>query len=78
VSMKRKCDRCGSAVEKKLTKRKEGSRKTNTMPNEISSVNVGQHDMEYRPTVNISEAILLNPNSYKNIETILLELKEIA
>lgn len=73
-TLKRKCV-CGSVVEG------VSNNHTPVMKcgiNLLKDVDVGAKKCEHKPLIRMVESIMLNPNSYKNIESILMEMKIIA
>ena len=75
-SLKRKCDSCGSLV----VKRTPAKVSQHQSPyHNFGEVDIGQcQNSETRPQIKMSDPVLLNPNSYKNLETILTEMKQFA
>ena len=72
--MKRKCSACGSPVIK--LDQNEFSSHLSGVP--LPTFNIGQKSSEVRPIIKIFEPVLVNPNSYKNVETVLKEIKSKA
>ena len=59
----------------KRTKHVDTSR---AIPVRLDDVEIGVENDEVLPKICMVDSILLNPNSYKNIEDILMELKKTA
>ena len=72
-NLKRKCDSGGSVVGKT-----DKTRRHITIPVRLDDVEIGVENDEVLPKICMVDSILLNPNSYKNIEDILMELKKTA
>ena len=71
-NLKRKCDKCGSTVRKVVEERIE---KQQTSSYQEKYLNLGEIRVVNTKELKLGEPILLNPNSYSNIEHILDELK---
>ena len=73
-NLKRKCDACGSRVEKidqNVIKSNISSMHDVTDTSKVITIN----NCEVTPKIKMFEPVLLNPNSYKNIKVILNEIK---
>ena len=74
-NLKRKCDTCRSAVVKDVTT--EPVFRDEQLTKQLENLDIGQNkSLEKRPNICMAESILLNPNSYKNVEKILREIKK--
>ena len=71
--LKRKCDQCGGVVGKAARRPVKC-----TLPVDLHNINVGMENKESHPEIRMVESILLNPNSYKNVEDILKQLRKTA
>ena len=69
--LKRKCDRCGSKVERIL---QEVESRINTTSTGDKYINIGETKKSNNCSIQCGEPILLNPNSYENLELIMGEL----
>ena len=75
-SLKRKCEACGSPVIKNTEEIQCNINSITCVdPNKID---IGQVSSENKPVIKMFEPVLVNPNSYKNVEIILKEIKEKA
>ena len=72
-SLKRKCDICGSKVEKRNTK---NPRIKDSGYFAKDSVDIGQKLNKNKCEMKVGEPVLANPNSYISIKKVLEELKE--
>ena len=54
------------------------TRQHNTIPVRLDDVEIGVENDEVSPKICMVDSILLNPNSYKNVEEILMEFKKTA
>lgn len=70
---KRKCDDCDSAIKKQETP--ESVRTPQTSSSTQKYINIGEKSESNIKDFKMGEPILVNPNSYINIEQILKELK---
>ena len=88
MAIKRVCSDCGKKfqnLKRKCTCGSENVVKSPTditpkmkLPIDVNDIIVKAKNQEFKPEIKMVESILLNPNSYKNIEMILTELKTIA
>ena len=77
-TLKRKCDKCNSPVFKDESDSVIVIR-DETFSDQLETLDVGQNKtLEVSPKVVMAESFLLNPNSYKNIEAILGDIKDFA
>ena len=77
-TLKRKCDKCNSPVIKDESDSVIVIR-DKTFSEKLETLDVRQNKaLEVSPKVIMAESFLLNPNSYKNIEAILRDIKDFA
>ena len=74
--MKRKCDVCASPLIKNTDTSSKNMEQSSFVP--FKELAVGQLSSENRPVIKTFEPVLVSPNSYKNVEIIINEIKEKA
>ena len=79
TNLKRKCDNCSSLVRKFYD---ENMNSDSVGIYQFTGISIEKIDdaemLEVRPLIKMAEPVLLNPNSYENVEKILKNVKNVA